>query len=109
MSNKIYGFTPLFERVLIRPDDVQKTTETGIILPPDSRKRPNSGEIVSIGHLVGDSKVPIKVGDRVLYMKYSGFDIEIDGEMLTLVIANDLVGIIDNSINKTFDIKTYET
>ena len=107
MATKIYGFKPLYERVLIRPDSVEKETETGIILPPESRQRPNSGEIVALGHLVEGDKSPFNVGDRVLYMKYAGFDVEIDGEMLHLVMANDLVGVIDNSINKSFEIKNY--
>lgn len=107
MSNKIYGFTPLYERVLIRPDGIEKETDSGIILPPESRKRPNSGEIVSLGHLASVSNAPFKVGDHVLYMRYAGFDVEIDGELLHLVMANDLVGIIDNSVNKSFEIKDY--
>jgi len=107
MATKIYGFTPLYERILIRPDTVEKTTQTGIILPPESRQRPNSGEIVALGHLVQGEKSPFKVGDKILYMKYAGFDIEIDGEMFHLVMANDLVGIIDNSVNKSFEIKDY--
>ena len=68
-------FTPLFERVLIKPDSVETKTETGIILPVESRKRPNTGLVISIGHLVAEnSKCPVKVGDRVLYQRYSGLE-----------------------------------
>jgi len=107
MSDKIYGFTPLYERVLIRPDSVEMKTETGIILPVESRKRPNTGTVLSVGHLVAMSKSPVKEGDHVLYLRYSGFDIDIDGELCHVVMANDLVGIIDKTINKSFELKDY--
>lgn len=104
---KIIGFTPLFERIMIKPDDVEKRTETGIILPVETRKRPNTGVVTKIGHLVGAAKCPVNVGDRVLYLRYAGFDVEVDGELYHLVMVNDLVGIIDNSINKSFELKDY--
>ena len=82
-------FTPLFERVLIKPDSVETKTETGIILPVESRKRPNTGIVISLGHLVADnSKCPVKEGDRVLYQRYSGLDVKVSGEMHHLVMAN---------------------
>lgn len=105
--DKILGFTPLFERVMIKPDDVEKRTETGIILPVESRKRPNTGVVTAVGHLVADSKCPVKEGDHVLYLRYAGFDVEVDGEIYHLVMANDLVGIIDKTINKSFELKDY--
>jgi len=104
---EITGFTPLFERVLIKPDEPEKLTETGIILPASSIKRPNTGTIMAVGHLISDSKVPIKIGDHVLYLRYSGFDTVINGENYHLVMVNDLVGIIDNSGSNTFELKDY--
>lgn len=104
---KVVGFTPLFERVMIKPDEVEKRTETGIILPVESRKRPNTGIVVEVGHLVSQSKCPIKPGDHVLYLRYAGFDVEADGQLYHLVMANDLVGIIDKTINKSFELKDY--
>lgn len=104
---EITGFTPLYERILLKPDEAEHQTETGIILPLESRKRPNTGVVVEIGHMVGNGReAPIKVGDHVLYLRYSGFDIVIGGEMYHLIMANDLVGIIDKTIN-TFELKEY--
>jgi chaperonin GroES len=101
-------FTPLFERVLIKPDSVETKTETGIILPVESRKRPNTGIVISLGHLVSDnSKCPVKEGDRVLYQRYSGLDVKVNGEAHHLVMANDLVGIINNNANSTIEIADY--
>jgi len=104
---EITGFIPLFERVLIKPDEPEKLTETGIILPASSIKRPNTGIVMAVGHLVAESKTPIKVGDHVLYLRYSGFDTVINGENYHLVMVNDLVGIIDNSGSNTFELKDY--
>ena len=101
-------FIPLFERVLIKPDSVETKTETGIILPVESRKRPNTGLVISIGHLVAEnSKCPVKVGDRVLYQRYSGLDVKVNGDLHHLVMANDLVGIINNTLNSTIEIADY--
>lgn len=104
---EIIGFTPLFERVLIKPDQPDQRTETGIILPAESQKRPNTGTVMDIGYLVKKSECPVKVGDHVLYLRYAGFDVVIDNDTYHLVMINDLVGIIDNSINKTFELKDY--
>jgi len=104
---KIIGFTPVFERVLVEPDKVEETTEAGLVLPIESRKRPNSGKIISIGHLVQQSGCTVTVGDHILYQKYSGFDIEIDGKLYHIIMANDIIGIIDNSTGNKFELKDY--
>ena len=106
MSNSVVGFVPLFERLLVLPDPVEHEV-SGITLPIESRKRPNSGVVVSIGHLVHESKCEVNPGDHVLYMKYSGFDLEIDGVLHHVIMANDLVGIIDKTINQSFNLKEY--
>jgi chaperonin GroES len=82
---------PLFERIMILPDKVEEVTETGIVLPVEARKRPNTGVVISIGHLV-ESKCPIKVGDHVLYQRYSGLEVTHNGTLYHMVIANDLLG-----------------
>lgn len=101
-------FMPLFERVLIQPDGIETKTETGIILPVESRKRPNSGRVVALGHMVSkNSDCPVKVGDQVLYLRYSGMDVKVDGELHHLVMANDLVAIINKNSGATIEISDY--
>jgi chaperonin GroES len=101
-------FLPLFERILIKPADIETKTETGIILPVGARKRPNSGEVVAIGHMVSrNSECPIKVGDTVLYLRYSGMDVKVNGELHHLVMANDLVAIINKNSETTIEISDY--
>lgn len=82
---------PLFERIMILPDKVEEVTETGIVLPVEARKRPNTGVVISIGHLV-EAKCPIKPGDHVLYQRYSGLEVTSSGTTYHMVIANDLLG-----------------
>jgi len=91
------GFLPAFERVLIKPNKVEEVTETGIVLPVESRKRPNIGTVVEMGSLVGDTKLPIKEGDIVLYQRYAGLDVTIGEETYHLVMANDVLGIFDSA------------
>jgi chaperonin GroES len=100
------GFMPLFERLLILPDTVEKKTETGIILSVDARKRPNTGTVIAVGHSVPDnSKCPVKAGDKVLYQRYSGLDVTWDGIGYHLVIANDLLAIINKDQDTQFELK----
>lgn len=99
------GFIPLFERLLILPDSVEVKTETGILLSVDARKRPNTGTVIGLGHLVANnSNCPVKVGDRVLYQKYSGLDVKWDGENYHLVMANDLLAIINKDQETQFEL-----
>lgn len=103
------GFIPLFERVMILPDAVESKTETGIILSVDARKRPNTGIVISLGHLVGNnSGCPVKVGDRVLYQRYSGLDVTWDGKNYHLVMANDLLAIINKDQDTQFTLNNPE-
>lgn len=101
-------FIPLFERVMVKPDGVETKTETGIILPVESRKRPNTGRVVAVGHMVSkNSECPVKVGDQVLYLRYSGMDLKVNGELHHLVMANDLVGIINKNSETSIEISDY--
>jgi chaperonin GroES len=100
------GFIPLFERILVLPDSVESKTETGIILSVDARKRPNTGVVISVGHLVSsNSGCPIKEGDRVLYQRYSGLDVQWDGANYHIIMANDLVAIINKDETTQFELK----
>jgi chaperonin GroES len=106
MSTEIKnGFIPLFERILVLPDSVETKTETGIIISVDARKRPNTGKVISLGHLVSNnSGCPVKEGDKVLYQRYSGLDVTWEGQQYHLVMANDLLAIINKDNETQFDL-----
>lgn len=100
------GFVPLFERVLIKPDPVEKKTASGITLAVESRKRPNTGVIIALGHLAQsvNSKMPVEEGNRVLYQRYSGLDIDWEGVNYHLVMANDLLAVINKDEATSFEL-----
>ena len=83
-------FRPLGPRVVVKRKD-EKTTKNGIIIPDNSKEKPLEGTVMSIG----DEVENIKVGETVLYGKYSGSDITIDGEDYILLMTEDVQGILD--------------
>jgi chaperonin GroES len=81
---------PLLDRVLLKPDEQQDTTSTGIILPPDTRKRSNSGTVVAIGDAVAKG-TPLSPGDRIIYQRHAGLDMEWGGEKYLIVLAHEVI------------------
>jgi len=105
MKEKTQNFIPLFERVLVLPDAVETKTDTGIILAVESRKRPNTGKVISVGHLVAaNAACPVQEGDRILYQRYSGLNVKIDNIDHHLIMANDMLAIL-NDDQITFDLR----
>jgi chaperonin GroES len=80
---------PLFSRVLIKTDDEEKVTAGGIVIPDEGKDRPNQGTVVAVG--VGKYRegvlqaMTLKVGDRVLYGKYVGTEVKVDGEVVLMM------------------------
>ena len=90
---------PLHDRLLIRPLDAEEKTAGGIIIPDTAKEKPMEGEIVAAGSGTkgDDGKVTpldVKKGDRVLYGKWSGTEVKVDGEDLLIVRESDVMGII---------------
>jgi len=81
---------PLLDRVLLKPDEQQDTTSTGIILPPDTRKRSNSGTVVALGSSAGHG-LPLSPGDRIIYQRHAGLDMEWAGEKYLIVLAHEVI------------------
>ena len=94
-------FRPLQDRVLVRRIESEAKTTGGIIIPDTAKEKPSEGEIVAVGPGARDDSgklVPleVKVGDRVLFGKWSGTEVKLDGEELMIVKESDLFGIIEN-------------
>ncbi|HPE67871.1 MAG TPA: co-chaperone GroES [Thermotogota bacterium] len=83
---------PLGERVLIKPFSEEKRTEGGIVLPDTSKEKPMKAEVVGIGKL---EDVDLNVGDKVIFSKYAGTELKIDGEDFILIDAGDILGLIE--------------
>ena len=93
-------FRPLHDRVLVRRIDAEEKTKGGIIIPDTDKEKPQEGEIVAAGPGARNEQgqlVPldVKPGDRVLFGKWSGTEVKIDGKDLLIMKESDLLGIID--------------
>ncbi len=83
---------PLGDRVLIKPITEEKRTEGGLVLPDTSKEKPQKAEVIAVGKL---EDVDLNVGDRVIFSKYAGTEIKIDGEDYILIDSGDILGLIE--------------
>ncbi len=93
------AFRPLHDRVLVRRVEAEEKTAGGIIIPDSAKEKPAEGEVVAVGAgaKAEDGKVTpldVKAGDRVLFGKWSGTEVKIDGEDLLIMKESDILGII---------------
>ncbi len=86
---------PLADRVLIKPTPAEEVTMAGIIIPDSAKEKPLKGEVLSAGNGTKDEEMVVKAGDTVLYGKYAGTEVEIDGEKLLIMRQSDILAIID--------------
>lgn len=95
-----FKIKPLADRVVVKPAEAEEKTAGGIILPDTAKEKPIEGTVVAVGpgKTSDDGKLikpEVKVGDRVLYGKYSGTEVTIDGEEYLIMRESDIFGIID--------------
>jgi chaperonin GroES len=95
----IMAFRPLHDRVVVRRIEADQKTAGGIIIPDSAQEKPSEGEIVAVGEGARDEdgdRIPmdVKAGDRVLFGKWSGTEVKIDGEDLLIMKESDIMGII---------------
>ena len=95
-------FRPLHDRVVIRRIEGEEKTKGGIIIPDTAKEKPQEGEVIAAGPGARDESgklVPLdlKAGDRVLFGKWSGTEVKIDGEDLLIMTESDIMGVIEGS------------
>jgi len=90
----IINVKPLADRVLVKPAEVETKTAAGIIIPDTAKEKPVKGEVVAIGQGKKDEPITVKVGDLVLYGKYSGTEINIEGEDYLIMRESDIYAIL---------------
>lgn len=90
---------PLGDRVVIKKLEAEETTKSGIVLPGSAKEKPQEAEIVAVGPggLVDgkEVKMEVKVGDKVLFSKYSGNEVKLDGEEYTIIKQDDILAIVE--------------
>lgn len=84
--------TPLADRVLILPTPAEETTLSGIIIPDSAKEKPLKGSVVAVGKGTKDEEMILKEGDNVLYGKYAGSEVELDGEKYLIMRQSDVLG-----------------
>jgi chaperonin GroES len=93
MANKV-SVTPLHDRVIVRPAAAEEKTAGGIIIPDTAKEKPQRGTVIAAGPGKKDEPVTVKEGDTVLYGKYAGTEISIEGEDLLIMRESDILAIV---------------
>jgi chaperonin GroES len=98
-------FRPVHDRVLVRRIDAEEKTAGGIIIPDTAKEKPQEGEIVAAGPGARNQQgqfipIDVKVGDRVLFGKWSGTEVKIDGQDYLIMKESDLLGVVERAGNK---------
>ena len=98
-------FRPLHDRIVLKRIDAEAKTAGGIIIPDTAKEKPQEGEIIAVGPGARDESgkiqpLDVKAGDRVLFGKWSGTEVRIDGEDLLIMKESDLMGVIEQTASK---------
>ncbi len=91
---------PLANRVVVKPIEEEERTPSGLVLPETAKEKPQKGEVLAVGpgewNDEGDERIPmsVKVGDKVIFAKYAGTEVKVDGEKLLILRESDILAII---------------
>jgi chaperonin GroES len=99
------NFRPLHDRVVVRRIEAEEKSAGGIIIPDTAKEKPSQGEVIAVGPGGRDESgklipIDVKEGDRVLFGKWSGTEVKIDGQELLIMKESDIMGIIDEPVSK---------
>lgn len=86
--------TPLHDRVIVKPAAAETTTAGGIIIPDTAKEKPQKGTVVAVGAGKKDEPMTVKVGDNVMYSKYGGTEINVEGDDLLIMRESDILAIL---------------
>jgi chaperonin GroES len=98
-------FRPLHDRILVRRIDAEEKTTGGIIIPDTAQEKPMEGEVISVGPGAMNDKgervvLDVRAGDRILFGKWSGTEVKIDGDELLIMKESDVMGIVEHTTAK---------
>src|SRR5438094_1295800 len=94
-----FSLQPLEDRVVVKPSEEEETTVSGIVIPDTAKEKPQEGQVIAVGpgRFEDGNRVPldVKVGDKVIYSKYGGTEVKLDGEDHLILSARDVLAIVD--------------
>ena len=85
---------PLADRVLVKPAAAEEKTAGGIIIPDTAKEKPLQGKVLAVGQGTKDEEMVLKAGDQVLYGKYAGTEVELDGEKYIIMRQSDVLAVL---------------
>ncbi len=91
---------PLEDRIVVKPSEGEETTSSGLVIPDTAKEKPQEGEVVAVGpgrfNEDGDERIPldIKAGDTVIYSKYGGTEVKVDGEEYLILSGRDVLAVL---------------
>ena len=91
---------PLADRVIVRQNEAEEKTKTGIVLPDTAKEKPTKGKVIAVGPGKLDDngkrmEIGVRTGDTVYYGKYSGTDVEVDGQKFVILRETDILGVLE--------------
>ncbi len=93
-----FQLEPLEDRVVVRPEEEEETTVSGIVIPDTAKEKPQQGEVVAAGpgRYEDGNRIPmdVKVGDKILYSKYGGTEVKVEGEEYLVLSSRDILAIV---------------
>jgi chaperonin GroES len=95
------NITPLGDRVLVKPLEKESETSSGLLLPETAKEKPQEGEVMAVGKGKydedGENRIPldVEVGHRVIFAKYAGTEVKLDGEKMLIMKESDILGIVE--------------
>src|SRR5437763_16377295 len=93
-----FSLKPLEDRVVVKPSEEEEMTTSGLVIPDTAKERPQEGEVIAVGpgRFEDGQRVPmdVKVGDKVIYSKYGGTEVKIEGEDYLILSARDVLAVV---------------
>jgi chaperonin GroES len=94
-----FSLQPLEDRVVVKPSEEEETTASGIVIPDTAKERPQEGEVMAVGpgRFEDGNRIPmdVKVGDKVIYSKYGGTEVKIEGDEYLILSARDVLAVVN--------------
>jgi chaperonin GroES len=95
---KAFGLQPLEDRIAVLPSDEEQTTATGIVIPDTAKEKPQEGEVMAVGpgRFEDGQRIPmdVQIGNTVIYSKYGGTEVKVEGEEYLILSARDVLAIV---------------